>query len=323
MALTFPLAGLLVLIAAAGAVIVGVLPGTRRRSGTDAIPYAAARRIRALPRFRQLAMHQHRWLRVEAVCIALAVAGLALLISRPVVSQPWDEERRNRDIMLCLDVSGSMTEVDNDVLRSFEVLAGTLEGERIGLSLFDSSAVTLFPLTDDATYIQEQLQRAQEELGHGPVVGTKVGQSGTSLIADGLMGCLERFDRRDPTRSRTVVLATDNQTSGKPLYSLDEAIARARRENTVVFAVTPLDNSAAATDALTDAARETGGDSLLLGPKTDVTEITRAVERTQATALPRTPRPHPRELAWPGLTLALVGLAGAVLARGRRQRWSR
>ncbi|RRD45231.1 VWA domain-containing protein [Tessaracoccus sp. OH4464_COT-324] len=321
MALTFPLAGLAVLLVAALVVLLGFVLPRRRPSERDAVRYAAARRLRALPRFAELARRERRWRRVELACVVLAVLGLALLVSRPVVSDTWEEERRNRDIMLCLDVSGSMTNVDADVLRAFEGLAGTLSGERIGLSLFDSSAVTLFPLTDDAAYVQEQLRAARDELDRGPVVGTRVGQSGTSLIADGLMGCLDRFDHRDSTRSRTVVLATDNQTAGRPLYSFDEAIARARRDGVVVFAVVPVDNSVSATDALSASVRQTGGGSLLLGPKADVAEITRAVERTQAMALPRSPRPHPRELVWPGLALALAGLAGVAFASGRRRRW--
>ena len=321
MALTQPIAGLVVLLVALVGAVIAILVPRRRQPGRDALVYAAARELRALPRFVALARREWRWRLIGFGCVVIALLGVALLLSRPVVSHPWEEERRSRDIMLCLDVSGSMTDVDAEVLRSFEDLSGRLTGERIGLTLFDSSAVTIFPLTDDAGYVQEQLQGARDELSRGTVVGTRVGDSGTSLIADGLMGCLDRFDALDSSRSRTVVLATDNQTSGKPLYSFDEAIARARRDGVLVFAVVPVDNSVSATDALSEAVRTTGGDSLLLSPGTDVTQITTAVERTQATALPRGSRPQPRELVWPGLVVTLIGLFGVAVATGRRKPW--
>ena len=89
------------------------------------------------------------------------------------------------------------------MLRSYARLAEQLEGERIGLTMFDASGVTIFPLTDDSAYIRDQLAHAEQEINEGEVIGTRVGDSGTSLIADGLIGCLERFDHRDKRRSRT------------------------------------------------------------------------------------------------------------------------
>ena len=57
------------------------------------------------------------------------------MTSGPVVVQVLEGEdavKRNRDIMLCLDVSGSMAVTDQAILRSFADIVGGFQGERIG-----------------------------------------------------------------------------------------------------------------------------------------------------------------------------------------------
>ncbi|MET3718645.1 MULTISPECIES: VWA domain-containing protein [unclassified Arthrobacter] len=115
---------------------------------------------------------------------AVAAAG------RTVEVTTITPEQRNRDIMLCLDTSGSMSSADAAVVEVFGVLAKEFDGERIGLTIFDSSAVQVFPLTDDYGYVQEQLQMADDAFNGNPgsagfLDGTWSGR-GSSLIGDGL-----------------------------------------------------------------------------------------------------------------------------------------
>ena len=318
MALTQPWYGLAVLVVLVAVGLAAWLWPARRRSTKGALPLASAARIRALPRFTALAQARLRWLIIEACCLAIAGAGVALLAARPVSAQTVAEERSNRDIVLCLDVSGSMSQVDRDVIASFTDLAAELDGERIGFVLFDTSAVTVFPLTDDASYIQEHLGKTAENLGGGEVAGTRVGDLGSSLIGDGLASCLQRFDQADSQRSRTVVLATDNQVAGKPLFSLSDAAQRAVERDVLVYGIVPSDNSVGATDDLTATLKTTGGDVMLLGPQPDIGSITAAVEAQQRTVMTGRARTQAVPLVWPGTVAALLGLGGASLAHRRR-----
>lgn len=319
MALTQPWYGLAVLVLLTAVGLAAWLWPGRRRTPSGALPLSGAARIRALPRFTQLARIRLRWLVIESCCLAVAGTGIALLAAGPVSATTINEERSNRDIVLCLDVSGSMSPVNRAVIASFTNLAAELDGERIGFVLFDSSAVTVFPLTDDASYIQQHLEETSETLDGGRVAGTRVGDLGSSLIGDGLASCLQRFDQADVSRSRTVVLATDNQVAGTPLFSLSDAAARARERDTLVYGIVPSDNSVAATDDLTDQLKLTGGDVMLLGPQPDVSTITRAVESQQRAVMAGRARSQAVPMVWPGTALALVGLAGAALAHRRRQ----
>lgn len=318
MALTQPWYGVAVLLLFAVMGLLAWLWPHRRRSTAGALPLASAARIRALPRFVQLARARVRWLLIECTALAVAGFGVALLAAGPVSAETITEQRSNRDIVLCLDVSGSMSQVDRDVINSFADLAGELEGERIGFVLFDASAVTIFPLTDDAAFISQYLRETGETLGSGQVAGTRVGDLGSSLIGDGLASCLQRFDQTDSARSRTVVLATDNQVAGTPLFSVDDAVKRAVERDVLVVGIVPSDNSVAATDDLSATLAPTGGEVLLLGPQPDLSSITRAVEASQKSVMDGLARSEAIPLVWPGAALALLGVAGATLAHRRR-----
>lgn len=320
MALSYPWLGLAIALVLTVCVLAGWLwPRVGRHRG-QALDFAAASSFRTLPRFRRLAALRRRWFVVELLALLMAAAGIALLAARPVVIDTQADQRSNRDIVLCLDVSGSMAPVVRDVLDSYANLAATMEGERISLVYFDSAAVAVFPLTDDAGYIEENLARAREEIDGTSVPGTRIDEVGTSLIGDGLASCLLRFDRMDEERSRTVVFATDNQTSGLPLYTLEQAVTTAVGLDVLVFGITPSDNSVRPTEDLATELRRTGGDVLLLGPTAPLSEITGAVAETQARALPGPPRTQAQELLWPGIALSLAGIGLSAVAAHRRRR---
>jgi uncharacterized protein with von Willebrand factor type A (vWA) domain len=84
----------------------------------------------------------------------LAVVLGAVVAARPIAQKTIQPVSTNRDIMLCLDVSGSMTDVDKEIVSIFDKLADGFKGERVGLTIFNSSAVQVFPLTDDYRFIQ-------------------------------------------------------------------------------------------------------------------------------------------------------------------------
>lgn len=319
MALTQPWIALVALIAVA---VVALVALTRRpgvASGTGD-PVAGAARIRTLPRFKALAARRARLLLAQLLGLMLAALGATLAVARPVESQSVADERTNRDIVLCLDVSGSMSNLDRQIVDAYLALAATLDGERIGFVAFDASAITIFPLTDDAAYIREQLTEARNWLDGRIVPGTQIGE-GTSLIGDGLASCVSRFDVPETDRSRTIVLATDNQVAGRPIFTLDQAVGRAADRNALVYGIAPADNTPSVTKELTDALRGTGGDVLLLAPQTDVSTIESAVKAQEAKALAGAPRHHAVDLVWPGAVLMILGLAlaGVAWVRGRKR----
>lgn len=274
------------------AIGLGVLLARRGGApGGDALPVARAERLRELPSVVR-ATRRRAAAVAGALGLLVAAAGVAgVVAARPLAAQTIQPVDTSRDIMLCLDVSGSMSEVDVEVIEVFEELVDGFEGERIGLTIFNSSPVQVFPLTDDYAFVRAHLAtiRASFDDHRSEIpehwVGTLNG-AGASLIGDGLAACALRFDHRDDERSRTIILATDNEVFGAGVVTLDEAAAYAASAGVRVFALNPVEGKDARASAeLIAAAEATGGQAYALRGATTVGEIIDEVQEEAATAL--------------------------------------
>ena len=282
-------AAAVVVVALAIGLLVGLRRGSRLREGETA-RVARAERLRSLPSFRR-ALAQ-RALALSGILalgvVATVVAGI--VAARPMSAQTIQPVNTSRDIMLCLDVSGSMTEVDVEVLSVFDELLDGFEGERIGLTIFNSSPVQIFPLTDDYDFIREHLASMTQSFDYVDEIpehwiGTLNGD-GASLIGDGLAACAMGFDHPDDDRSRSVIFATDNEVNGASIVTLDEAAAYAASNGVRVFALNPVQGKDADVSAeLAAAAEATGGAAFGLRDTTTVSDIVSQVQEQEATAL--------------------------------------
>jgi len=292
-----------------------------RRLGT---PVAHSERLTGLPVYRRL-VRRYRALLAVALVGVVALSGIGVLLASRVSStEVVEPQSYKRDVILCLDVSGSMTEVDAQIVDTFAQLAQGLDGERIGLSLFDSSSVTAFPLTDDYDFVTEQLEQYRAsfdsagEDGTRYWSGTDLGQ-GASLIGDGLASCVLGFDGgSESTRPKSVVLATDNYVNGQALLTLQEAGDLAAERDVRVYALNPADYS---TDAvadevageLRDVAEATGGEYYPLEASTTVADVIERIDEREAGLFTGARRlvvtDHPQGLAVAALLVALGSFA--------------
>ena len=299
MELAFPWMGLvLVGLVLATAVIVTIVLLARKRARAAGAPVAHSERLTALPRYRRM-LAAYRVLLLGLVgVIAIAATATGLLAARPVDSALSTPQTYNRDIVLCLDVSGSMVEYDAEVIRQFEALADEFAGERIALVLWSSTDVQTFPLTDDYDYLKGQLALVRDGMersvdndygGYPYWNGTLVAE-GASLIGDGLASCVMSFDRLDSRRSRTVILATDNVINGEPLVTLDEAAEFAVEREVRVWAINPTPELAPReAEELEEAAVSTNGGYYELDDSTAVPRIVDGLLEEQATAFEAAP----------------------------------
>lgn len=292
MALDAPWMLVIAAVAVVVAIVVGILLGLRgrRRRAEDGAAIARAERVRALPSV--AAAVRRRTMAAVAVLALAVVAVLAagIVAARPMSAQTVQPVTSNRDVMLCLDVSGSMSEVDVEVLRVFEDLLPGLQGERIGLTIFNSSPVQVFPLTDDYEFIRTQLQNIRDSFDYYDEipehwVGTLNGPGG-SLIGDGLASCAMRFDQLETERSRSIIFATDNEVNGASIVTLEEAAQYAASLGVRVFALNPVDGvDAEASAELAQVAAITGGALYPLRETATVDDIVTDIQEQEATEL--------------------------------------
>jgi len=298
------------------AVVVAVVLVRRSRAEHAALslPIAHGDRLTSLPSYRA-ALRRYRILVIAAVSlVVLALLASVTLASRPAAPTVATPDLASRDIVLCLDVSGSMVDYDAEIVDVFATLSQEFTGERISLVLFNASAVTYFPLSSDYDYIARQLERLQESFTENDDTiysGTLLGD-GSSLIGDGLAACSLRFDTPEADRSRSIILATDNLLAGNAIYTLPQAGQLAAESDIRVYGINPGDT--AAREYLDSLAVEyqsvveaTGGAYYALDDPDAIPAIVDRITSEQAAALPGAPATVQRDApAWPFLALLLA-----------------
>ncbi|WP_343317481.1 VWA domain-containing protein [Arthrobacter sp. TMP15] len=317
-------------LALAMIVAVAVIFWRRGDSTVPRTPVAHVDRLTALPAYKRAVAQRRKWLLVALAALAVLGLSLAVAAARPIKEETFNPEHVNRDIMLCLDVSGSMLGTDEAIVSVFSKLVGNFRGERIGLTIFDSSAVMVFPLTDDYEFVTGELTVAQKALGMDTstfeyFAGTYEAP-GSSLIGDGLASCVNGFPATaDPQRSRSIIFATDNMLAGKPIFALSEAALLAKNTGIRVYSLNPNDFGSKtafgqAADGLKKTSSSTGGSYHALESDAAVESIVNQVQATESSKLQGAPQITVLDQPGGPLGAALVSLLllGAATWRLRR-----
>ncbi len=162
------------------------------------------------------------WLRhTPFVLRTAAFALMVVALARPqVVEQRSNTNAEGIDIMLSIDISGSMLARDFQPDRleaAKEVAAAFISdrvGDRIGVAVFAGESLTQSPLTTDKSTLQTMLAR----------VRSGIIEDGTA-IGNGLATALNRL-RESEAKSKVVILLTDgvnNRGEIAPLMAADIA----------------------------------------------------------------------------------------------------
>jgi Ca-activated chloride channel family protein len=195
---------------------------------------------------------------VPAALRVLAVLLLVVALARPrqgLALEVIPEE--GIDIVVALDVSSSMVERTPDGVTRLEAaktvvedFVASLDGDRIGLVVFQSRAIAMSPLTLD----HDAIARAVQNMSPGLVPdGTAIG-----------LGLAESLNllRDSPARSRVVVLLTDGQNNAgevTPVAAADLASVLGIRVYTVGFLAAPGNPTNIDAAVLAEIAEKTGG----------------------------------------------------------------
>lgn len=139
----------------------------------------------------------------------LAISFVIIALARPQTRN--DEELKTGegiDIILCLDVSGSMLAQDflpNRIEASKQMAAAFVDQrptDRIGVVIFSGESFTLVPLTTDKAVLKSQIYSIQRGLL----------EDGTA-IGDGLGVSVDRL-KDSKTKSKIIILLTDGEDQG-------------------------------------------------------------------------------------------------------------
>lgn len=294
--------------------------------------------LRGLPKYQALVRRTRASLAIAFVCFLIAVIATSVSAGAPVDRYVKHDKSASRDIVLCLDSSGSMLPYDSKIGGAFRQIISHFEGERISLQLWDAYSMTMFPLTDDYDMATDVLQDMSDTIDTGLIqVGGKISgtrelfeylepvldenQEVSSLVGDGLASCIMGFDHNDKQRSRTILLATDNEVYGSGVYDLSEAIEFAKSQGVTVTALYPGSDTSLGYQAqqLRDEVRKTGGDFYDASSPSAVDSVVRQIEAEQKEELDSAGKMIETDRPGAALGWTLVGVVSllGLLAFGR------
>ena len=163
--------------------------------------------------------------RSTPVLVLLSLIWLATLLAaaRPLwIGEPITLPSDGRDLLLAVDISGSMEREDMQVgnkktnrLNAVKYVVGEFaerrQGDRLGLILFGTQAYVQSPLTFDNKTVRQFLQEAQ------------IGFAGKETAIGDAIGLAVKRLRQRPADSRVLILLTDGANTSGEVQPIDAA----------------------------------------------------------------------------------------------------
>lgn len=207
-----------------------------RRSANSESPYLESTILLSIAETQNRLVSSTSQRRLLILLLIIAWLSLVTAIARPVnIGDPVALPTTGRDILLAVDISGSMEREDmiingRQVNRLYAVksvvseFVNTREGDRLGLILFGERAYLQTPLTFDTKTLQDLLIEAQIGFaGNGTAIGDAIGLS------------IKKLKER-PDSNRVLILLTDGSNTAGVL-SPSEASDIAKKAKVKIYTI--------------------------------------------------------------------------------------
>jgi Ca-activated chloride channel homolog len=263
------------------------------------------------------------WMR--EICMAIYWCAVVAALARPqIIEPPVRREIPVRDLLLAVDLSGSMQTQDfkdatgknvdrlTAVKQVLDDFLARRKGDRVGLIFFGSAPFVQAPFTEDLKVCRVLLDEAQVNMA-GP----------QTAFGDAIGLAITEFDRSQE-KERVLIVLTDGNDTASSVPPL-KAAEIAKDKGIVVHTVAVGDPRAAGEDALDEASLKqvaalTGGVYAHAGDRVELEKIYRdldAMESHKAQTVSHRPR---RDVYWwplaAGLAVSFLQHAVQLLPRG-------
>ena len=265
-------------VLAAALLIIFLIHRKRTANYDGGIKAANTSRIRNSKLYRSLNIRYRVLSVIMLVGMAIGMVAALFLAARPYRTDDVVSGVKKRDIILCLDVSYSLYDLNAEIVDYYKGVVAGLDGDRFGINIFNTSSVTYVPLTDDYDYIIDRLdelngyfamqkeyfeeyytayddlrlmpddkyaryQELQDKLDYFEA-GTLYENwyRGSSLIGEGLGTALYSFPYLgNSERTRVIIMSTDNENNAfvREVLNLKEAASYCKKNKVTVFGIFP------------------------------------------------------------------------------------
>lgn len=253
--------------------------------------------------------------RIQMLIACLVWGLLVLALMRPErIGEPVEMTKAARDLVLAIDISGSMDErdfrtEDGEPLQRLEAVKRIVgefvekrDGDRVSLIVFGSKAFVQAPFTEDLQSVRELLEQ------------TAVGMAGPNTVIGDAIGLAIRTFETSEVEQRLMILLSDGADTNSRMSPVNAAEIAAQKgvEIYTVAVGDPEGQGANKVDLpqLTDIAERAGGQFFFAG---DADELARIYDRIEELAprkvetlsfRPRLPLGH-----WPLIAAMVLVLA--------------
>ena len=162
--------------------------------------------------------------RLQKILVTTTWLCLVLAAAKPQwVGPPIEQQKSGRDLMIAVDLSGSMEAKDftlpsgetvdrlQAVKAVLEELASRRDSDRLGLIVFGAAAYLQTPFTDDH---QVWLQLLDE---------TEIGMAGPSTVFGDAIGLAIKLFSESESDNRVLIMLTDGNDTGSTVPPIDAA----------------------------------------------------------------------------------------------------
>lgn len=167
--------------------------------------------------------------------LSMWVLLVCALVRPQWIGEPIAMPQQGRDLVLAIDISGSMEEADMmisgqrvDRLTAVKAVAGDFierrKGDRIGLILFGENAYLQAPLTFDRQTVKTLLYESA------------IGLAGKATAIGDAIGLSVKKARETEETDRTLILLTDGQNTAGAIDPI-KAAELARKENLKIYTI--------------------------------------------------------------------------------------
>lgn len=243
-------------------------------SFSEGIKVANTSWLKDLPEFKSSHKKHLIYSTILKTSLISALISSLFLGARPYRTSTINSGLKKRDIFLCLDVSYSIFDLNYAIVDQLKEVVASMEGDRFGITIFNTTTILYVPLTDDYDFVIQKLDELKEyfllqkeywetfeEYTYIPEnlydkyyefqlklrntdAGTLVNNTikGSSLIGEGLASCLYSFPYlTDESRTRIIIMSTDNleMSNSKPVVELKEASQLCKKHDVHIFGIFP------------------------------------------------------------------------------------
>lgn len=162
--------------------------------------------------------------RAQRVLVVLTWALLVLAAAKPQwVGPPVEQQKSGRDLMIAVDLSGSMETRDfalpgggqvdrlTAVKQVLDELAAQRASDRLGLIVFGAAPYLQAPFTDDHGVWSQLLDE------------TEIGMAGPSTVFGDAIGLAIKLFRENDSNNRVLIMLTDGNDTGSTVPPVDAA----------------------------------------------------------------------------------------------------